>query len=39
MQIGNPAHTLAPWTGLALFAGYTAITIAIAALLLKQRDF
>jgi len=38
MQIGNPAHTLAPWTGLALFAGYTTIAIAIAALLLKQRD-
>ncbi len=38
MQIGNPAHTLAPWTGLALFAGYAALTIAIAAVLLKKRD-
>ena len=38
MQIGNPAHTLGPWTGLALFAGYTAVTIAAAAFLLKRRD-
>jgi hypothetical protein len=38
MQIGNPAHTLGPWTGLALFAGYTALTIATAAVLLKRRD-
>jgi len=38
MQIGHPAHTLGPWTGLALFAGYTALTIAIAAVLLRRRD-
>ena len=38
MQIGNPAHTLGPWTGIALFAGYTALTMAAAAVLLKRRD-
>jgi ABC-2 type transport system permease protein len=35
----NPeAHTLAPWAGLAVFAGYAAIAIAIAAVLLVRRD-
>ena len=35
----NPdPNTLAPWAGLALFAGYAALTIAIAALLLTRRD-
>ena len=29
---------LAPWTGLALFAGYVAAVVAIAAVLLKRRD-
>jgi ABC-2 type transport system permease protein len=38
MHIGNPAHTLGPWTGLALFAAYTALTITAAAFLLKRRD-
>jgi ABC-2 type transport system permease protein len=38
LQIGNPAHTLAPWTGLALFAGYAAAALAVAAVLLKRRD-
>jgi ABC-2 type transport system permease protein len=38
MQTGNPAHTLAPWTGLGVLAVYTAITIAIAAILLRRRD-
>jgi ABC-2 type transport system permease protein len=32
------ATTLAPWTGLALFAGYTAVLLATGALLLKRRD-
>jgi ABC-2 type transport system permease protein len=32
------AAMLGPWTGLALFAGYTAVTIAIAAILLRRRD-
>jgi ABC-2 type transport system permease protein len=35
----NPdPHTLAPWAGLALFAGYAALAIAIAAVLLNRRD-
>jgi ABC-2 type transport system permease protein len=35
----NPGpHTLAPWTGLAVFAGYAALSIAIAALLLGRRN-
>jgi ABC-type transport system involved in multi-copper enzyme maturation permease subunit len=35
----NPdPHTLAPWTGLAVFAAYAAIAIAIAAWLLNRRD-
>ena len=38
MQFGLPDHTLAPWTGLGLFAGYTAGTIAAAAVLLWRRD-
>jgi ABC-2 type transport system permease protein len=38
MQTGNPAHTLAPWTGLGVLAVYTAIAIAIAAVLLRRRD-
>jgi ABC-2 type transport system permease protein len=32
------AHDLAPWTGFALFAGYAALSIAIAAVLLVRRD-
>ena len=38
MQYGAPDHTLGPWTGLALFTGYTAATIAAAAILLRRRD-
>jgi ABC-2 type transport system permease protein len=38
MQTGNPAHTLGPWTGLAVFAVYTAIALAIAAIQLRRRD-
>jgi ABC-2 type transport system permease protein len=38
MQTGNPAHTLAPWTGLGVFAAYTAIVLAIAAIQLRRRD-
>jgi len=38
MQTGSPAHTLAPWTGLGVFAGYTAIVLAIAAIQLRRRD-
>jgi ABC-2 type transport system permease protein len=32
------AHTLPPWGGFALFCGYTAATLAIAAYLLVRRD-
>ena len=38
MQTGHPAHTLAPWTGLGLLAGYTAVAIALAAIQLRRRD-
>jgi ABC-2 type transport system permease protein len=35
----NPAaHTLAPWAGLVVFAGYAALSIAIAAMLLERRN-
>jgi ABC-2 type transport system permease protein len=35
----NPdPNTLAPWTGLAVFAAYAAVSLAIAAVLLKRRD-
>ena len=32
------AHSLAPWPGFALFLGYTALAVAIAAVLLIRRD-
>jgi hypothetical protein len=32
------AHTLAPWAGFALFCGYAAAALAIAAVLLVRRD-
>jgi ABC-type transport system involved in multi-copper enzyme maturation permease subunit len=38
MQTGSPAHTLAPWTGIGLFAAYTAIVIGFAAIRLRRRD-
>ena len=38
MQTGNPAHTLAPWTGLGVLAAYTAVAIATAAIQLRRRD-
>jgi ABC-2 type transport system permease protein len=38
MRIGNHAHTLSPGAGLAVFAGYVAVTIAVAAILLVRRD-
>jgi ABC-type transport system involved in multi-copper enzyme maturation permease subunit len=38
MQTGTPDHTLAPWTGLGVFAAYTAIAIAVAAIQLRRRD-
>jgi ABC-2 type transport system permease protein len=33
-----PGHRLTPWTGLALFAAYTAATLIAAAVTLNQRD-
>jgi hypothetical protein len=38
MKIGHQAHSLSPWVGLAVFAGYAALTIAVAALALRRRD-
>jgi ABC-2 type transport system permease protein len=38
IQTGHPAHTLAPWTGFGVLAGYTAIALAIAAVQLRRRD-
>jgi len=38
MAVQPLPDTLAPWTGLALFAGYTALVIAAAAICLKRRD-
>jgi ABC-2 type transport system permease protein len=38
MKIGHQAHSLSPWVGLAVFAGYAAVTIAVAALALRRRD-
>jgi ABC-2 type transport system permease protein len=38
MQSGSPAHTLGPWTGLGVFAAYTAVLIAMAAIQLRRRD-
>lgn len=32
------ANTLAPWAGIALFAGYAALALAIAAVLMVRRD-
>ena len=38
MQIGHHANTLSPGAGLAVFAGYVALVLAVAALLLIRRD-
>jgi len=38
MQFGSPGHTLGPWSGLSLFAGYIGATVAAAAVLLWWRD-
>ena len=38
ISIHQQAHTLAPWTGLGLFLGYTAALLALAAILLRRRD-
>jgi hypothetical protein len=38
MLLHSSPDSLAPWTGLGLFAGYAAAAIALAALLLRRRD-
>jgi ABC-type transport system involved in multi-copper enzyme maturation permease subunit len=38
MQLHPDPNTLAPWTGFALFVGYTAAAVVAAAVLLKRRD-
>lgn len=38
MGVAHGGASLSPWTGLALFAGYTAAAIAVAAVLLRRRD-
>ena len=38
MNVRPVPDTMAPWPGLALFAGYTVVAVAVAALLLKRRD-
>jgi ABC-2 type transport system permease protein len=37
MQLKPAQNTMAPWTGFALFAGYTAVAVAAAAVVLKRR--
>jgi ABC-2 type transport system permease protein len=38
ISITQDAHALAPWTGFALFCGYAAVTLVVAAVLLVRRD-
>jgi hypothetical protein len=38
MNVVPPAHALAPWVGLGVFAGYALASIAAAAFLLVRRD-
>ncbi len=38
LSVSPNVTSLAPWTGLGLFAAYTAATIAVAAILLRRRD-
>ena len=37
-HVDHPGDHLSPWVGLALFAGYAAATLAVAALLMIRRD-
>jgi hypothetical protein len=34
----TPGDHLSPWAGLALFAGYAVLTLAVAAFLMLRRD-
>lgn len=38
LSITHDPNSLAPWTGFALFCGYAAVTLAVAAALLVRRD-
>jgi ABC-2 type transport system permease protein len=38
ISITHDAHALAPWTGFALFCGYAALALVVAAVLLVRRD-
>jgi ABC-2 type transport system permease protein len=38
MQLTRGSNSLAPWTGFALFVGYTAVVIVVAAVMLRRRD-
>jgi ABC-2 type transport system permease protein len=38
ISITHDAHSLAPWTGFALFCGYAALSLVVAAVLLVRRD-
>lgn len=38
ISITHDPHSLAPWTGFALFCGYAAVALAVAAVLLVRRD-
>jgi ABC-type transport system involved in multi-copper enzyme maturation permease subunit len=38
ITLHQQAHTLAPWTGFAVFCGYAALALAGAAVALKRRD-
>jgi hypothetical protein len=38
ISITHDVHSLAPWTGFALFCGYAALALAVAAVLLVRRD-
>jgi ABC-2 type transport system permease protein len=38
LSITHDPHSLAPWTGFALFCGYAALTLAVAAVVLVRRD-
>ncbi|MDQ2741222.1 MAG: ABC transporter permease, partial [Chloroflexota bacterium] len=37
-SVGHQAHTLAPWTGLAVFCAYAVIALLVAGFLLTRRD-
>ncbi len=38
MMLQQGPYNLAPWTGFALFTGYTAVAVLIAAIMLRRRD-